>query len=472
MYLKNKWESIGIKKKLFIISTGIVVATSILIYAALFILFPRIYLHTKISNIKSDTDVLITKMGENPNFNYQQGINEYAYQNGAIAALLDFKGNVIYTPNKFERNMIRSREIEVEPNRDIFRKKKTDYEIAISVYVKSLNKNCILKVNMPLRFKDDINRVIIIIFPIIVLITIALGVFSVLVYSSVISNPLLSINRVARDIAQLKFDNKLKPEGNDEFAELSNSINLISENLEKNISMLEKANEKLRKDIEREKEIDRKRRDFINAISHELKTPITVISGQVEGMIYNIGPYKNRDKYLKETLESVNELNSLAHEIISLAKIEEGVGIQLENKSINELVKEVLSGYEYFIEKEKLNISLNEKNQIFREIDKGIVKKILSNLIGNAVKYSRSYIEISIYENVIEIKNDVIESIDEKDIEEIFNPFYRGDKSRNKKKPGTGLGLYIVKSLIQAHAGMSYSVKCEDNIFEFRLNME
>lgn len=472
MYLKNKWESIGIKKKLFIISTGIVVATSILIYAALFILFPRIYLHTKISNIKSDTDVLITKMGENPNFNYQQGINEYAYQNGAIAALLDFKGNVIYTPNKFERNMIQSREIEVEPNRDIFRKKKTDYEIAISVYVKSLNKNCILKVNMPLRFKDDINRVIIIIFPIIVLITIALGVFSVLVYSSVISNPLLSINRVARDIAQLKFDNKLKPEGNDEFAELSNSINLISENLEKNISMLEKANEKLRKDIEREKEIDRKRRDFINAISHELKTPITVISGQVEGMIYNIGPYKNRDKYLKETLESVNELNSLAHEIISLAKIEEGVGIQLENKSINELVKEVLSGYEYFIEKEKLNISLNEKNQIFREIDKGIVKKILSNLIGNAVKYSRSYIEISIYENVIEIKNDVIESIDEKDIEEIFTPFYRGDKSRNKKKPGTGLGLYIVKSLIQAHAGMSYSVKCEDNIFEFRLNME
>lgn len=472
MYLKNKWESIGIKKKLFIISTGIVVATSILIYAALFILFPRIYLHTKISNIKSDTDVLITKMGENPNFNYQQGINEYAYQNGSIAALLDFKGNVIYTPNKFERNMIRSREMEVEPNRDIFREQKTDYEIAINVYVKSLNQNCILKVSMPLRFKGDINRVIIIIFPIIVLITIALGVFSVLVYSSVISNPLLRINRVARDIAQLKFDNKLKPEGNDEFAELSNSINLISENLEKNISMLEKANEKLRKDIEREKEIDRKRRDFINAISHELKTPITVISGQVEGMIYNIGPYKNRDKYLKETLESVNELNSLAHEIISLAKIEEGVGIQLENKSINELVKEVLSGYEYFIEKEKLNISLNEKNQIFREIDKGIVKKILSNLIGNAVKYSRSYIEISIYENVIEIKNDVIESIDEKDIEEIFTPFYRGDKSRNKKKPGTGLGLYIVKSLIQAHGGMSYSVKCEDNIFEFRLNME
>lgn len=472
MYLKNKWESIGIKKKLFIISTGIVVATSILIYAALFILFPRIYLHTKISNIKSDTDVLITKMGENPNFNYQQGINEYAYQNGAIAALLDFKGNVIYTPNKFERNMIRSREMEVEPNRDIFREQKTDYEIAINVYVKSLNQNCILKVSMPLRFKGDINRVIIIIFPIIVLITIALGVFSVLVYSSVISNPLLRINRVARDIAQLKFDNKLKPEGNDEFAELSNSINLISENLEKNISMLEKANEKLRKDIEREKEIDRKRRDFINAISHELKTPITVISGQVEGMIYNIGPYKNRDKYLKETLESVNELNSLAHEIISLAKIEEGVGIQLENKSINELVKEVLSGYEYFIEKEKLNISLNEKNQIFREIDKGIVKKILSNLIGNAVKYSRSYIEISIYENIIEIKNDVIESIDEKDIEEIFTPFYRGDKSRNKKKPGTGLGLYIVKSLIQAHGGMSYSVKCEDNIFEFRLNME
>ena len=118
-------------------------------------------------------------MGENPNFNYQQGINEYAYQNGAIAALLDFKGNVIYTPNKFERNMIRSREIEVEPNRDIFREKKTDYEIAINVYVKSLNQNCILKVSMPLRFKGDINRVIIIIFPIIVLITIALKFFCI-----------------------------------------------------------------------------------------------------------------------------------------------------------------------------------------------------------------------------------------------------------------------------------------------------
>ncbi|MGL5415614.1 MAG: HAMP domain-containing sensor histidine kinase [Clostridium sp.] len=480
MYLKKRmnkiksenWNKIGIKKKLFIISTGIVCVTALIIYFTLFSLFPQIYVDSKISNIQSQTQTLVSKMEKDSNFNFEEGINKYCYENGAMAALIDKNANIIYMPipNKFELNKISP------PNNRMSKgyvdEQGKDYQISINVYVKSLNQECILKVNMPIKFKAEIKKIIIVLFPLVLLVTLGLGILSVFVYGKIISNPLLEINSVARDIANLNFSREIEVKGKDEFAELSNSINLISKNLEENINMLEEANSKLKEDIEREKRIDRRRRDFINAISHELKTPITVISGQVEGMIYNIGQYKDRDKYLKETLESVHELNSLVHEIISLAKYEESIGVQLHEVSVNDLVKDILGSYEYFIKSENKKVALLEKNIINKKIDTNIVKKIISNIIGNGIKYSKDTIEIILEDDSLIVKNNTLEEMDEKDLEEIFAPFYRGDKSRNKSKPGTGLGLYIVKSLIQVHGNIRYDVEFENNMFIFKLEFK
>lgn len=340
---------------------------------------------------------------------------------------------------------------------------------AVNVYVRSLNQRCILQVNVPLGFKRDIYKVIIILFPIILMVTIVLGLLSVWVYGKVISNPLLEINSVAKDIARLNFSRNLEIKGNDEFTELSNSINLISKNLEKNISVLEKTNKNLKSDIEKEKMLDKRRREFINAISHELKTPITAISGQIEGMIYNIGPYKNRDKYLKETLESVGELNTLVHEIIGLAKVEEESLLKGENIVVNKLVMETLNIYEYFIKEKNLDISVEERVVLEKVIDKRILKKILSNVIGNSIKYSRSFVRIVIEKECIEIKNDMDVIFNKGEEKEIFKAFYRVDKSRNKENGGTGLGLYIVKSLMEINGDIDYKVDVENNIFKFKI---
>ncbi|MGL5647248.1 MAG: HAMP domain-containing sensor histidine kinase [Clostridium sp.] len=469
MCLKKTWNNIGIKKKLFIISTGIVVASAILIYITLYFLFPEVYTHTRIKNIRMETEKLITKMANDENYDYESGINKYSYENGAVAALLTDNGDVIYAPDKFERNILRDDTVVSELKKGIFKNNRSTYEFSVNAYVKSLNQNCILKVSVPLSSRKNIHKVIIILLPIILIITIILGLLSVWVYGKVISAPLLKINKVAKGISNLDFEKSLEVKGNDEFAELSNSINSISSNLEKNISMLEKANEKLKDDIEKEKLIDRRRRNFINAISHELKTPITVISGQIEGMIYSIGPYKDREKYLKESLESVKELNNLVHEIIDLAKIEEEKSVKKEKLEINKILLECLSGYEYFIKERNINIIINEDKRIVKTVDKSIMKKILSNIIGNSVKYSKSFIEIESGDTFIKIINDTSIILSNEDLDDIFKPFYRGDKSRNKDINGTGLGLYIVKYLVELHGDLGYKVEIYNDIFIFTL---
>ena len=227
-------------------------------------------------------------------------------------------------------------------------------------------------------------------------------------------------------------------------------------------------------DIEKERLQDKRRRDFIKAISHELKTPITVINGQIEGMIYNIGPYKNRDKYLRESLDSVSELKLLVSEIIDLAKYEESISVKYEDFILNDLIIDIIVNYDYFIKERNLNIRLNKLEILKVNADKNIIKKVISNLISNSLKYSTSNkdIDININKNgkisIINYSN----NINDVEKELLFKAFYRGEKSRNKETGGSGLGLYIVKTLLDIHGNIDYGIDIQENKFEFFLRFK
>lgn len=475
MYLKNKWEKIGIKKKLFIISSTVVLITSIVIYSILFLIVPMIYLDIKESNVKNSTNELIKTLESknDNNIDYTEVLDKYSYDNGGMVLITTLYGDSVYSSNR-----IFGKSPKEEGRKDIFFNEKfneqNDIKVSKQFYFKDIGKECVITTNVPIKFLNDMRRVMIRILPAIILITIGIGVLSQYIYSVVISKPLLKINSVAKKISKLNFNEKLPYEGRDEIAELSNSINSISSNLEETIFSLKEANEKLVSDIEKEKLQDKRRRDFIKAISHELKTPITVINGQIEGMIYEIGPYKDRDKYLRESLDSVSDLRKLVSEIINLAKYEESIDLNYEEFVLNDLIINVISGYKYFKNERSLNIKLNEDGKLKIRGDKNIIRKVISNLINNSLKYSLDNKDIEVDINKYGIVQIINYTKDLGNIEKdlLFKAFYRGEKSRNKETGGSGLGLYIVKTLLDTHGDINYGIDIQGEKFKFFLDFK
>ena len=137
---------------------------------------------------------------------------------------------------------------------------------------------------------------------------------------TLISRPLIKINKVAKKMANLTLTIYIEINGEDEIGELSNSLNLMNKNLKESFDKLERMNSQLTEEIEKERKLEKERREFIATISHELKSPITIINGQLEGMIYNIGKYKDRDKYLKESYGVIQKMSELVQEIYTFKR--------------------------------------------------------------------------------------------------------------------------------------------------------
>lgn len=137
---------------------------------------------------------------------------------------------------------------------------------------------------------------------------------------------------------------------NDELGILAHSLNEMSQKLSLALHDLQTANSQLKEDINRERKLEQNQLDFFSAVSHELKTPITVIKGQLEGMLLNVGKYKERDKYLARSLEVVKSMEGMVQEILTISRIKSsGVILHYENFDLSEIIKEEYSLFEDII---------------------------------------------------------------------------------------------------------------------------
>ena len=265
-----------------------------------------------------------------------------------------------------------------EANRDKLGKEKMNFNdqrafgnddnIVKEVYIKSLDKYCILRVHVYVKPVDEATTIVSLFFPFAILVSLVMALLISTYYSRVVSKPLIKINEAAKKMAKIDFDNYIEVDGQDEIAELSTSLNYMSKNLKETLEELERVNLKLTEDIERERNIEKERREFIGVISHELKTPITVISGQLEGMIYGIGKYKDRDKYLKESVNVTQNMRELVQELLQLTEKENSmVKCKKEYVNLTNLINEIAYELKYFIVKtifdkhENIKYKMNSK---------------------------------------------------------------------------------------------------------------
>ena len=295
------------------------------------------------------------------------------------------------------------------------------------------------------------------IFLVLLFMVLLIAVLASIVYSHYVTRPVLRINDVSKKMAELDFSWRCNENRTDELGTLAHSLNEMSQRLSASMADLKSANEKLKADIERERALEQAQLDFFSAVSHELKTPITIIKGQTEGMILNIGDYQDRSKYLKRSLEIINTMESMVQEILTISRIKSSkVGLKKESIPFSDMLKHEYVQFEDLI----VQKSIDWKEKITPNLcvvgDKALLQKAINNLVSNAITYSPegSAIYLTAFAeegSVLFLLENTGIHIPDSELPKLFDAFYRIEQSRNKATGGSGLGLYIVKTILEQH---------------------
>lgn len=308
-------------------------------------------------------------------------------------------------------------------------------------------------------------------------IAIILVIIMSLFYSNIITKPLLEINKSASKMAQLDFTERCVVRGEDEIGNLAGTLNFLSENLQLSLNSLKEANSKLQEDIDRERYIERMRKEFVASVSHELKTPINLIEGYAEGLKDNIFEDKDKEFYLDVIIDEAQKMGSLVYDMLDLSQLESGsFKLNKEEFSLKELIERTIKKLSGIINDKSINLELNLADNIMVYGDWNRIEQVMINYITNAVRHTDIGGKITI--NMIEdnklARVEVLnsgENIPEDEMDKIWDKFYKVDKSRNRSFGGTGMGLSIVKNIVLLHGG-SYGAENTEGGVKFYFSIE
>lgn len=297
-----------------------------------------------------------------------------------------------------------------------------------------------------------------------------------LAYSNMIAKPLLKINKVATKMSKLDFTEICEVKSNDEIGNVASSLNFLSENLNQSLNSLREANAKLEEDIEKERNLEKMRKEFIAAVSHELKTPISLIDGYAVGLKDNIFEGEDEDYYLDIIIDEAKKMGSLVSDMLDLSQLESGVfKLRKEEFNVVELIKSTLKKYSNLISEKGVKVELNLLEEFNINADWNRLEQVLTNFITNALRHidNNGIIYVNMVDNnssvTIEIEN-TGSRIPEEEISKVWDKFYKIDKSRNRKVGGTGIGLSIVKNILTLHK-FPFGVNNTDKGVKFYFNI-
>lgn len=289
--------------------------------------------------------------------------------------------------------------------------------------------------------------------------TLIIGIIAAFVLSSYISRPIKQLSNIAERMSELDFDIKYDGKDKGEIGLLGKSMNNMSQKLEENISQLKAANLELQRDIDKKEKLEKMRTDFLSNVSHELKTPIALIQGYAEGLKEGItDDPESMDFYCSVIMDEAAKMNNMVKRLLTLNQIEFGEDeLVMERFDINELVKSVVNANELRATQKNLSITYDILDTpLYVWADEYKVEEVVTNYLSNAINHCCN-------ENIIKIKVGQIDkdnvrvsvfntgnNIPEADIEHIWEKFYKVDKARTREYGGNGIGLSIVKAVVES----------------------
>lgn len=297
--------------------------------------------------------------------------------------------------------------------------------------------------------KDDVERISIVTFYVGGIALLA-GVFVVSLVAGRITRPIEEISEVAVKVSQMDFSVRSgHGDRNDEIGLLSRNINFMAERLEKNIMGL---------------------KEFIGNVSHELKTPLAVLTGYTEMLEKDI-PGIDKEFYLKVILDETEKLNYMVKRLIDLSWMENNMSdLPKEPVGIRELLEYLVKKNEVFFAKKWLVLETNIDVEAKVLGDAGYLEQAVANYLRNAMEHTKAggRVILSAWQSKREVIISVYnqgEPIPEEKLEHIWESFYRADEARSRTEDGNmGLGLYIVKSIAEAHHGRCMAQNCEEGV--------
>lgn len=286
---------------------------------------------------------------------------------------------------------------------------------------------------------DEAKEVILSLIPYVLFAGITMGLFLAWIYARQISKPILKLSETAVKMQEMEPGILSQLNTDDE-------LGLLSKNLDALYTSLGNTIGNLKLEMEKVNHLEQSKTEMMQSASHELKTPISALSGMLDGMIDNIGAYKNKEKYLLKCKEQVNKLSLLVQEIIQASKIDSEDNIcEFTPIALDKMIGQTIQEFALPIKEKQLRL-LTGLNPVQIETDPSSFYRVLANLVNNAVLYTppAGEIRITLTKECLEIENEC-SPIPPEDIPKLFEPFYTRSSSRNRSVSGTGLGLYIVK---------------------------
>ena len=276
-----------------------------------------------------------------------------------------------------------------------------------------------------------------------------------------ISKPLKKINSAVLEIASGKFDKRVNVDARGEVAQLSSSFNYMADSLQ---------------------HLEEMRASFVSDVSHELRTPMTSISGFVQGILDGTIPKEKEREYLEIVLDESTRLAKLTNDLFEMTKMNSPeYKLSVSELDVNELIRRCIISMEQKLEEKRLEMDVRFANEVEHVIaDPDAIKRVIINLLDNAVKFSfpKETIKIEVLDAGKKVRIDIANygvGIAKEDIPHIFDRFYKSDKSRTRDKAGAGLGLSFVKNILNLHAQniTVKSIPAEENtmktVFSFTL---
>lgn len=340
---------------------------------------------------------------------------------------------------------------------------------AMAIFIGNVGDHTILISEKPLNIIQDSSNLLTKYIVISGILTVSIGSLIILLLSKKLTQPIVDIEAQAKRLAALDFEQDNQVSQKDEIGSLGKAVNQISSELKGTIEALQIANNQLKDEIEQERKLERMRRLFVSSVSHELKTPISMIIGYADGLKFGVAKSAEQiHSYCNVIIEESEKMDQLIKDLLDMSAYQEGqLKINKEIFNFSEMVCRMENLYSEQFAIKGLVFETDVISNTYINGDPLRIEQVLRNLLENALKYTSSEgtVSLALSSKDKEVKVSLYNTckpIPEEELSAIWMCFYRGEEGRNSSVEGFGVGLALVKEIVEKHHG-SVSVTNEDN---------
>ena len=308
--------------------------------------------------------------------------------------------------------------------------------------------------------------------------TVLCGLIFMWFFSKKITKPILELAELSERMANLDFEAKYTSGGENEIGILGGNFNLMSQRLEETITELKRANNQLQQDIEQKEKMEDMRNEFLGNVSHELKTPLALIQGYAEGLKDGItDDPESMEFYCDVIIDEANKMNQMVKNLLTLNQLEFGEDdLEITRFNLVGLIRGVLASCEILIQQAEAEVDCVTEDEVYVWADEFKTEQVFRNYLTNAIHHvdNEKRIEIRIIPQGDTVRVTVFNSgkpIPEEDITKLWDKFYKVDKAHTREYGGNGIGLSIVKAIMDSFH-QKYGVKNYDNGVEFWFELD